>query len=155
MTNQAFSRLAIDVSALTSVTAFKCTKNLGYELAIIRGYREVYCLNPGVQRVWLDIEINPSSGNWNSGQVRKRQILKEFHTAWKFTGWNFGIYSQTITGDKNWVLDSSLPLWYSIYDKNPVLNNYRPFGGWTQGTGKQYDGDAMLYGTRLDKNLLD
>ncbi|CAG8573630.1 7681_t:CDS:2, partial [Cetraspora pellucida] len=39
---------------------------------------------------------------------------------------------EAITGDKNWVLDSSLPLWYAIYDKNSSLNNYRPFGGWTQ-----------------------
>ncbi|RHZ83357.1 hypothetical protein Glove_97g5 [Diversispora epigaea] len=213
MTNRAFARLGIDVSALTSETTFKCTKNLGYELVIIRGYREAYGRNPGggidpnfitnynnakkagytkidvymfpctgrstcktpqqqvnemvqlistnrviVQRVWLDIEVNPSSGNWNFGQARKRQILREFYTAWKSTRWNFGIYSnqyqwQTITGDKNWVLDSSLPLWYSIYDKNPVLNNFKPFGGWTQGTGKQYDGNALLCGARLDKNV--
>ncbi|RHZ86869.1 hypothetical protein Glove_43g96 [Diversispora epigaea] len=213
MTNQAFARLAIDVSALTSVATFKCTKNLGYERAIIRGYREAYGRNPGggidpnflknydnaknagyiyievymfpctgrstcktprqqvnelvqlikthrviVQRVWLDIEVDPNAGNWNLGQVRNRQILKEFHAVWKSTGWKFGIYSnqyqwKTITGNINWILDSSLPLWYAIYDKKPVLNNYRPFGGWTRGTGKQYDGDVKFCGARLDKNV--
>ncbi|RHZ65918.1 hypothetical protein Glove_310g14 [Diversispora epigaea] len=322
MTNQAFARLAIDVSALTSAATFKCTKNLGFERAIIRGYREAYGRNPGggidpnflknynnakkagytyievymfpctgrstcktprqqvnelvqlikthrvivqrvwldievdpnagnwnlgqvrnrqilkefhavwkstgwkfgiysvaygrnpgggidpnflknynnakkagytyievymfpctgrstcktprqqvnelvqlikthrviVQRVWLDIEVDPNAGNWNLGQVRNRQILKEFHAVWKSTGWKFGIYSnqyqwKTITGNINWILDSSLPLWYAIYDKKPVLNNYRPFGGWTRGTGKQYDGDVKFCGARLDKNV--
>ncbi|RHZ54922.1 hypothetical protein Glove_421g91 [Diversispora epigaea] len=148
MTNQAFARLAIDVSALTSVATFKCTKNLGYELAIIRGYREAYGRIPGggidpnflknynnakkagytnidvymfpctgrstcktprqqvnelvqlintyrvkVQRVWLDIEVDPNAGNWGLSKIRNRQILKEFHAAWKSTGWKFGIYS--------------------------------------------------------------
>ncbi|RHZ81618.1 hypothetical protein Glove_117g63 [Diversispora epigaea] len=191
MTNQAFSKFAVDVSALTSVATFKCTKNLDYKLAVLRGYR---CLNRGgiglnflqnyknakkagytnidvhmipcalrsncktprqqvnelvqfinthqikVQRVWLDVEIYLD--NWGLDKKRNRQILKEFHAVWKSTGWKFGIYSnffqwKLITGNVNWVLDSSLPLLYVMHDKTPVLNNYRPFGGWTRGTGKQ------------------
>ncbi|CAG8527999.1 25353_t:CDS:1, partial [Dentiscutata erythropus] len=45
--NQAFSTLQVDVSALTSVTAFNCAKNLGYSRAAIRGYFEAYGNNPG------------------------------------------------------------------------------------------------------------
>ncbi|CAG8732115.1 17662_t:CDS:2, partial [Racocetra fulgida] len=95
-----------------------------------------------VRTAWLDVEVDKNSGNWNLGPAKNKEILKEFYAAWKSTGWKFGIYSsqyqwETITGNRDWVLDSSLPLWYSIYDNDPRLNNYRPFGGWTQGTCKQ------------------
>ena len=39
--------LAIDCSALTSVAAFRCTKDQGFKRVIIRGYREAYGRNPG------------------------------------------------------------------------------------------------------------
>ena len=39
--------LAVDFSALTSVAALRCTKNQGFNRAIIRGYREAYGRNPG------------------------------------------------------------------------------------------------------------
>ncbi|CAG8667770.1 4970_t:CDS:2, partial [Cetraspora pellucida] len=90
-----------------------------------------------VRTAWLDVEVDKNSGNWNLGPAKNKQILKDFYAAWKSTGWKFGIYSsqsqwEAIIGDKNWVLDSSLPLWYSIYDQDPRLNNYKAFGGWTQ-----------------------
>ncbi|CAG8606909.1 11635_t:CDS:2 [Gigaspora rosea] len=202
MINQAFCTLQVDVSALTSATAFNCTKNLGYSRAVIRGYFEAYGLNPGgaidpnflksyqnakqagytdidvymfpctgrstcktpqqqvndlvnlintnkiiVRTAWLDVEVDNESGNWKLGAEKNQQILKEFLAAWNQSQW------EAITGDKNWVLDSSLPLWYAIYDKDPTLNNYRPFGGWVQGTCKQYDGDQKFCEASFDKSI--
>ncbi|CAG8668033.1 14921_t:CDS:2, partial [Racocetra persica] len=110
-----------------------------------------------VRTAWLDVEVDNKSGNWNLGPAKNKEILKEFYDAWKSTGWKFGIYSsqsqwETIIGNRNWVLDSSLPLWYSIYDNVPKLNNFRPFGGWTQGTCKQYAGDSKFCGASFDKS---
>ncbi|CAG8592941.1 39394_t:CDS:2 [Gigaspora margarita] len=202
MINQAFSTLQVDVSALASEAAFKCTKNLGYSRAVIRGYFEAYGNNPGgaidpnflknyqnakqagytdidvymlpctgrstcktaqqqvndlvnlintnkiiVRTAWLDVEVDNNSGNWKLGAAKNQQILKEFLAAWNQSQW------EAITGDKNWVLDSSLPLWYAIYDKDPKLNNYRPFGGWAQGTCKQYNGDQKFCEASFDKSI--
>ncbi|CAG8569334.1 6075_t:CDS:2 [Cetraspora pellucida] len=207
--NKAFSSFAVDIYPYTTfvtVEAFNCTKFLGFERVIIRGYFEDYdrkhggsidsnllknykhakkggytyidvymspctgrstCKTPSqqvnelvqfisthkliIQTIWLSIDINPDSHNWDLGPIENRKILKEFLTAWKSTGSKFGIYTsqsqwEMITGDINWVLDSSIPLWYAIYDSHRILDDYQIFGGWTQGTGKQYAGDSKFCG---------
>ncbi|CAG8701580.1 10648_t:CDS:2, partial [Gigaspora margarita] len=60
---------------------------------------------------------------------------------------------EVITGDKDWVLNSSLPLWYAIYDSHHDFNDYKIFGGWTQAAGKQYAGDSKFCGGRFDENI--
>ncbi|RIB27827.1 Glycoside Hydrolase Family 25 protein [Gigaspora rosea] len=193
--------------------AFNCSRTLGFERVIIRGYFEAYDRDPGgaidsnflrnymnaknggytyidvymspctgrstckaplqqvndliqfintnqmiIKTIWLWIDIDPDSGNWDLGPTKNRQILNEFHTAWKSTGLEFGIYTsqyqwEVITGDKDWVLNSSLPLWYAIYDSHPDFNDYKTFGGWTQATGKQFAGDSKFCGGRFDENI--
>ncbi|CAG8676823.1 15530_t:CDS:2, partial [Racocetra fulgida] len=83
-----------------------------------------------IQTIWLSIEINTDSHNWDLGPVENRKILQKFHTAWKSTGLKFGIYTsqsqwEIITGDRNWVLDSNIPLWYAIYDSHRVFDHYQ------------------------------
>ncbi|PKY45262.1 hypothetical protein RhiirA4_318952 [Rhizophagus irregularis] len=195
-----FAITAVD-SAMTvvSLESYKCVKNFGYERAIIRGYFESYCGNPGgdidktfiqsytnavnagftqidvymfpctgipkccvsdptpeclatnftcqdiiVQTVWLDVETDPASNNWPPSNITLNQkTLQEFKYAWDSTMWNWGIYARandwaTITGDKNWVLDSSRPLWVANFDN--IINltqNFSQFGGWMTPTGKQ------------------
>ncbi|CAG8436724.1 uncharacterized protein OCT59_005531 [Rhizophagus irregularis] len=220
-----FAITAVD-SAMTvvSLESYKCVKNFGYERAIIRGYFESYCGNPGgdidktfiqsytnavnagftqidvymfpctgipkccvsdptpeclatnftcktpqeqvnqlvqwinntkinggqdiiVQTVWLDVETDPASNNWPpSNTTLNQKTLQEFKYAWDGTMWNWGIYARandwaTITGDKNWVLDSTRPLWVANFDN--IINltqNFSQFGGWMTPTGKQYKG---------------
>ena len=146
MINSVSAAFAVDCSALTSVAAFRCAKNDGYDRAIIRGYREAYGRNPGgaidpnflqsyrnakeagytyidlymfpctgrstckppqvqvhelvqminsnkilVQKIWLDVEVDPSANNWGMGAARNRQVLQQFYNAWKSTGLKFGI----------------------------------------------------------------
>ncbi|CAG8789900.1 1708_t:CDS:2, partial [Gigaspora margarita] len=69
------------------------------------------------------------------------------HDALESTKWNWGIYSRStdwknITGDTNWVLNSSKKLWYidvktDPRNRRPILDNFQPFGGWKSGIGKQ------------------
>ncbi|CAG8821999.1 16737_t:CDS:2, partial [Dentiscutata erythropus] len=104
-----------------------------------------------VKKIWLWVDVDPDSGNWDLGPIKNRQILNDLHTAWQSTGLEFGIYTsqyqwELITGDNNWVLNSSLPLWYAIYDGHPSFNDYKIFGGWTQPTGKQFNGDSKFCG---------
>ncbi|CAG8511827.1 1583_t:CDS:2, partial [Acaulospora morrowiae] len=95
-----------------------------------------------VRTVWLDVESGYSPGSWPNPDTN-RQILQQFRDAWKSTKWNWGIYTNKnewgkITGDPNWVLDSSLPLWWAYYDGIiDLTKNFVPFGGWNKPTGKQ------------------
>ncbi|CAG8518656.1 6650_t:CDS:2, partial [Scutellospora calospora] len=111
-----------------------------------------------VQTFWLDLYVNPDSGNWNLGPIKNRQIITNFCAAWKSTDLLFGIFTSKrqwgmITGDENWVLDPNIPLWYAIYDSHPVLDDNELFGGWTQGMGKQYAGESKFCGGKFGENI--
>lgn len=47
----------------------------------------------------------------------------------------------------------SLPLWYAHYDGVPSFTDYKPFGGWTKPTVKQYKGTTALCGASIDLNF--
>ncbi|ORZ03792.1 glycoside hydrolase superfamily [Syncephalastrum racemosum] len=209
--NAAAYETGVDVSALTSSSAFSCAKNYGYDHAIIRCYMEAYGNNPGgkvdsnckanydnaksggftsidiymfpctgrstckspatqvneivkyvgdnkmtVGRLWLDVEVDPAANNWPSTSSAQ-STLKSFKSALDASGWKWGVYSSTyqwttITGSASWVLDSSVPLWYSHYDKSLSFSDFTSFGGWKSPTIKQYDGGASFCSASWDKN---
>lgn len=85
--------------------------------------------------LWLDVEVDPQSNNWPSASqaqssrlsfflmlynlVNPLLALKQFKAAFDATGLKWGVYASqsqwtSITGSKDWVLDSSVPLWYAV-----------------------------------------
>jgi GH25 family lysozyme M1 (1,4-beta-N-acetylmuramidase) len=48
---------------------------------------------------------------------------------------------------------SRFPLWYPHYDNNPSFSDFRPFGGWTKPSIKQYTGTTSICGTQIDQNF--
>jgi hypothetical protein len=47
----------------------------------------------------------------------------------------------------------TLPLWYAHYDNTPSFddwNSVSKFGGWVWPTLKQFKGDSVICGTRMD-----
>lgn len=47
---------------------------------------------------------------------------------------------------------SDFPLWYAHYDGIPSFSDFKPFGGWTKPTIKQYKGTSSLCGASVDLN---
>lgn len=61
---------------------------------------------------------------------------------------------QTLTADTTAFV--SLPLWDAQWDTTADLNaNWIPYGGWVTRVGKQYSGNATLFGKNLDLNVFE
>nr|QNJ46226.1 GH25 muramidase [Thermomucor indicae-seudaticae] len=111
-----------------------------------------------VGTLWLDVEVDSAANNWPSTS-EARSTLRAFKTALDKSGWKWGVYSSKsqwtrITGSASWVLDPSVPLWYSHYDDTLSFSDYpsHAFGGWSKPTIKQYTGDASFCSASWDKN---
>jgi GH25 family lysozyme M1 (1,4-beta-N-acetylmuramidase) len=111
--------------------------------------------------VWIDIETNPSSGcSWTGHDANSNcQFVIDTINRIKSKGKNVGIYAskymwQSIFGSYTACPNvASQQLWYAHYDGSPSFSDFQPFGGWTKGTIKQYQGDTTLCGAGVDKNF--
>lgn len=57
-----------------------------------------------------------------------------------------GIYSAAWYWERymeNTMALSHLPLWVADYQGGPTLDDFKPFGGWTQAAGKQWSGSPI------------
>lgn len=102
--------------------------------------------------VWIDIEESKLWGNCSSNQAFLRGMLH----AGEAMGLHLGIYSSAYqwTG----IMCSSTefshyPIWYSHYDNKPNFSDWKPFGGWTKPSIKQYTGTTNMCNTQIDQNF--
>jgi hypothetical protein len=110
--------------------------------------------------IWLDIETNPSSGcTWAHDTPESNcQYVQELISAIKARGRAVGIYASAymwnqIMGSKDSCTDfSSFPLWYAHYDGKESFDDWptSKFGGWAQPVLKQFAGDSVVCGYKLD-----
>ena len=63
-----------------------------------------------------------------------------------------GYYSwQEIVGlDYSYPSSKGLPLWYAHYDNDPSFRDFKPYGGWSTPSIKQYIGDHESCGVDVD-----
>jgi len=104
-------------------------------------------------RVWLDIETNPDPAcAWKADKAANCAWLKSLIAAVNATGVPLGVYT-SIHEYETWMSDTpqgcvlnpggastSIPLWYPHYESppNPSFSDFKPFGGWTTPTIKQF-----------------
>ena len=108
-----------------------------------------------ITRLWLDAE-NSSAG------YRSAQILQKIQEALDACGSTpCGIYTAKWWWDPatNYsAAFSDVPLWYARYDLTPDFNDWyngiSDFGGWTDPTGKQYQGSNYFCGVNVDSNIM-
>jgi len=110
--------------------------------------------------IWLDIETNPSGGcSWKIGNATSNcDFIQELIKALESRGRAVGIYASAymwneIFGSKEvCTAFSSYPLWYARYDGKKSFDDYytNKFGGWAAPTMKQYAGDSVVCGFKLD-----
>jgi hypothetical protein len=103
--------------------------------------------------MWLDIE---DMNYWNTDQTKNRDFFDELVEASVNKGMNIGIYTslsqwQPIMG-KDWAHGSEFQLWYPRYDGKQNFDDFKPFGGWTAPTIKQFKGDVSQCGQNVDLN---
>jgi GH25 family lysozyme M1 (1,4-beta-N-acetylmuramidase) len=103
---------------------------------------------------WLDIE-GPGQ-YWSSNQQTNQQFFEGLVSAAKSAGVNIGVYSSA----SQWVPifgssyngGSAYPLWYANYDGAENFNDFKPFGGWSKPSLKQYGDNGNTCGVSYDKD---
>eukprot|EP01147_Barroeca_monosierra_P008577 gene8577-10279_t len=104
--------------------------------------------------LWLDIE---GPQYWTSSQTENRNFFSGLVSQAKAHGIPLGVYTSAsqwnpIMGD--WSGGSAFPLWYAHYDGSASFSDFKPFGGWSKPSIKQYAGTTNVCGASIDKNWL-
>ncbi|KAL4463517.1 hypothetical protein ABPG72_014920 [Tetrahymena utriculariae] len=113
--------------------------------------------------VWIDIEYNPSSTcGWSSDINQNCNFLNNLVSSLQSYGKLVGIYSSqyqwsSIFADQdNCPYFTSLPVWYAHYDGSASFDDWYngySFGGWSDPSIKQYDGNETGCGAGVDFNF--
>jgi len=112
----------------------------------------------GYDRIWLDIETNPSSGcGWGSDLSSNCQFIKELLDAATAKGKKVGVYTskymwEGIAGS-SCTVGAGYPLWYPHYDFVDSCSDFTSFGGWTSPTIKQFSDRKSICGITSDADV--
>jgi len=101
-------------------------------------------------RLWFDIETNPSSGCGWQDPSANCNFLSDMISEGQSLGIQMGVYASSymwssIMGDGCTVgADAGLPVWYAHYDGSRSFSDFTPFGGWDSPTAKQYSDSSSI-----------
>lgn len=104
-----------------------------------------------VKRLWLDCEERSPFT-----PAKTVEYIREGVEACEAAGMPTGIYTRKAWWEANTGNSDAfahLPLWDSEPDRQPTLDGFTPYGGWTARAGKQYKFDAVLCGKVADFNV--
>lgn len=133
---------------------FPCPKcgNAANQWAQLVNYVGANKLNVGM--VWLDIE---GAQYWLGNAIANRNFYESLLAAAVRSGWKLGIYSSLYTWNEifgtGYTKGGNYPLWYAHYDNWASFGDFRPFGGFSRPTIKQYIGDTVRCGGGVDINF--
>lgn len=109
--------------------------------------------------IWLDMETNTSPGcGWSQNYDQNCAWTERLAAAAQKSGKTVGIYAsnymwnQIMGGTDRCAKFMHLPLWYAHYDNLASFTDYKPFGGWTTPTIKQYKGTTASCNASIDLN---
>lgn len=103
-------------------------------------------------QIWLDIE---GKQYWLDSYSANQKFFEELllaATAHKNVGIYASEYQWSDIMGSSYTGGSSHQLWYAHYDNDPSFSDFKPFGGWTKPSIKQYAGDASVCGADIDKD---
>ena len=111
--------------------------------------------------VWLDVEINPSSGcSWTSYSWSSNcDYLNQLISAVKSHGKAVGVYTSQYEWESTMgslgacTSAASVPLWYAHYDNWASFGDYVKIGGWSSPSMKQFIGDSTLCSVGIDETF--
>jgi len=108
--------------------------------------------------IWFDVE--QESPYWSTTSANQ-QFFNDVISTFQSLGASVGIYTSksqwTSIMGSSFSGGSSLPLWYSHYDNIRAFSDWAKssignYGGWSQPTVKQYQGDQSICGCNTDFN---
>jgi GH25 family lysozyme M1 (1,4-beta-N-acetylmuramidase) len=110
--------------------------------------------------IWIEVENNPSPGcSWTGyDRTSNCNFVTEAINAIKAQGKYAGIFTsatnwQSIFGSSSACPSvGSAPLWYAHYDHVQEFSDFKPFGGWSAPSMKQFASGVPLCGADVDKN---
>ncbi len=111
--------------------------------------------------VWIDVEINPSSGcswtsySWSSNCDYLMQLINAVKAHGKAVGVYTSIYEwESTMGSLGACTQAAgVPLWYAHYDSWASFGDYTKIGGWSSPAMKQFIGDTTLCGVGIDETF--
>ena len=104
---------------------------------------------------WLDVERYA----WSSSKATNQAFIKAMVDVKVPSGSRLGIYAsyyswEEIVGlDYDYPAKKGLPLWYAHYDSHSSFSDFKPYGGWSHPTIKQFIGDTKVAGIGVDMNI--
>uniref|UniRef100_A0A1I7YMQ9 Glycosyl hydrolase family 25 n=1 Tax=Steinernema glaseri TaxID=37863 RepID=A0A1I7YMQ9_9BILA len=103
--------------------------------------------------LWMDIERLA----WPADHAHNRQFITDMVNQAESMGVKVGIYSNYYNWEEivglDWTAMNKYPLWWANYNGEPGYGKYREFGGWTQPSIHQYEGNKQgPCGVQLDYN---
>jgi hypothetical protein len=118
-----------------------------------------------IQRIFLDIEKDLDSGNWDYGHDQNLLEARNMANALKEAAGNvsgIGIYStpgmwEQIFGSRDKVVDNGISLWYGTWDGNDSFDSLYlnpKFGGWEIAVAKQYDNSTSSLSEKFQVNII-
>lgn len=118
-------------------------------------------LNADFGMVWIDVEVNPSSGcGWDQYSADSNcDYLMQLIGAVQNSGRQVGVYTSiyewsTVMGSQGACTQAgSVPLWYAHYDSWASFGDYSQIGGWASPNMKQYIGDTTICGVGVDESF--
>jgi len=104
--------------------------------------------------LWIDVE--GGSTYWSTNKNTNAAFLQEMANTLSSLGVRYGVYANwnswaEIAG--TWSGLSSVPIWYPHYDGLKSFSDFKPFGGWTKPSIKQYMGDKTECGVGIDMSF--
>ncbi|EGG24519.1 hypothetical protein DFA_02762 [Cavenderia fasciculata] len=128
-----------------------CVSSSGYG-QILRMIQSIKAYNVKFGTIWLVVQ---GAGYWSTYRDENQAFFKDMINGANTDDYSVGVYTsasqwQQIMG--SWNGAASYPLWYSNYDSNPSFSDFKPFGGWTSPTIKQYNSDQMVCELAVNQN---
>ncbi|KAK2762189.1 hypothetical protein FQN54_001198 [Arachnomyces sp. PD_36] len=105
--------------------------------------------NAEISRIWIQVgapgEACPQE--WNMGQAGNADYLLQLIQAVLDAGFYPGVYSsfnswEVVFGSPDFVVDSTVPLWFAHWNELEDTAIELPFGGWNTALAHQYAGPA-------------
>jgi len=111
--------------------------------------------------VWIDVEINPSSGcSWTSYSWSSNcDYLNSLISAVKSHGKSVGVYTSQYEWESTMgslgacTSANGVPLWYAHYDNSASFGDYVKIGGWSKPNMKQFKGDTTMCSVGIDETF--
>ena len=108
--------------------------------------------NANYNSIWLVIDPLMWGLNKATNRIYVQELMNEASKHGKSVGFYANLNSWGAVVGNDWTNGSKYFLWWDRWDKNPIMN-FEPFAGWKTAKIKQYDGNRIVCGVKVNNNF--